>query len=56
MALVNESYDEIEMTYISGGAADGKLGSVIYKWQSKTVSTIILDYDSNGKLVRATKV
>ena len=56
MALVSSTYDEIEMTYISGGAADGKLGSVIYKWQCKTVATIMLDYDSNGKLVRATKV
>ena len=55
MSFINptELYNEIVMTYISGGNADGKIGTTVYKYKGLVVATIIMDYDSNGKLFRA---
>jgi hypothetical protein len=55
MPLKPPDYDEIELTYVSGGAADGKLGTVIYKYESVEMGSVIMEYDSSGKLSRVTK-
>lgn len=44
------AHDEINLTYVSGGPADGEIETVVYKNGGSTVSTLTLSYDGSGNL------
>ena len=53
--LVNESYNSIELTYVTVGDGIGEIATVVYKKAGDTVATLTLAYDSNDKLSSVTK-
>jgi len=43
-SLVPEKFDEIVLTYVSGGDADGEINTVVYKLDSVTIATLTMSY------------
>lgn len=57
-ALVSDAHDYIEVTRVSGGAADGEIETVVYKTGGSggtTVATLTLAYDVNGAFQTVTR-
>jgi high-affinity Fe2+/Pb2+ permease len=57
-ALKNDSkaYDSTNITYVSGGASDGEISTVVYKLAAATVYTLTMAYDATtGKLTTVTR-
>lgn len=54
--LVPRVYNAIELTYISSGNGNGEIGTVIYKLDAVTVTTLSLSYDSSNRLVGVSRV
>lgn len=51
-----KDYDNIALTYVSGGAADGEISTVTYKDGLTTIYTLTLGYNSTtGKLESVTR-
>lgn len=51
-------YDYIALTYVSGGAGEGEIQTVVYKTggvSGTTVATLTLAYDSNDNISSITK-
>lgn len=55
-SFVPARYDEIDITYISGGNGDGEIGTVSWLLDNETISTISLTYDSSNRLINIVKV
>lgn len=49
--LVTESYDNLEISYITTGNGVGEVGQVKYKAGSVVVATLTLAYDSDSKVI-----
>jgi len=49
-ALVPNAYDEIGITYVSGGPADGQIDTVTYELATVLVATLTMGYDGSGRL------
>ena len=43
-SLVPEEFDEIALTYVSGGDADGEINTVVYKLNSVAIATLTMSY------------
>lgn len=51
-----KSYNIVQMTYVSGGAADGEVSTVTYKNGGTTIYTLTLGYNAvSGKLETVTR-
>ena len=53
--LVPEVYDTIELTYINAGPGTGEIGTVIYKLNTITITTLTLSYDISNRLISVVK-
>lgn len=49
--LVVESYDNLEIDYITSGNGAGEVGVVRYKLGGELIATITLTYDSESKII-----
>lgn len=54
-ALVTESFDEQELTYIPSGNGAGEVGTIVYKLDGATVATVTLTYNSDNKVTNIVK-
>ena len=48
-------FDSIDLTYVSSGNGTGEIATVNYKANGGVVATLILDYNSDNKLITVTK-
>jgi hypothetical protein len=53
--LVPDIYDEIFLTYVSGGPADGEIATATYYLDSNLIATLNLEYYPDGLLKRVTR-
>ena len=54
-ALVPESYNSIDLTYIVSGNGIGEIATVVYKLDTVPVATLTLAYNTDDKLSSVTK-
>lgn len=47
-------YDNLLIAYISGGAGDGEIGTVLYKLGGTTIATLTLTYDGSNRISTVT--
>ena len=47
-------YDNLLISYISGGNGDGEIGVVLYKLASTTIATLTLTYDASNRISTVT--
>lgn len=53
--LVPESYDKIELTYVTSGNGTGEIETVTYTKDASTVATLTLAYDGSDRLASVTR-
>jgi hypothetical protein len=53
--LVPDTYDSIELSYVSAGNGVGEIGTVIYKLDAATIATLTLSYDVSNRLISVVK-
>lgn len=53
--LIPDTYDEIELTYVSSGNGVGQIETVVYKSNAVVVGTLTLSYDGSDRLSGVTK-
>lgn len=54
-SLVPDVYDEVFLTYVSGGAADGEIATATYYLNSNLITTLTLEYYPDGLLKRVVR-
>lgn len=54
-SLVPDIYDEVFLTYVSGGAADGEIATATYYLNSNLITTLTLEYYPDGLLKRVVR-
>jgi hypothetical protein len=54
--LVPDIYNEIFLTYISGGAAEGEIATASYYNNGDLVATLMLEYYTDGRLKKVSRL
>lgn len=54
--LVPDIYNEVFLTYISDGAAEGEIASASYYNNNDLVATLILEYYPDGRLKKVSRI
>lgn len=54
-ALVSETYNEVDLTYVASGNGVGQIETATYKLNGATVATLTLSYDAQNRLVTVIK-
>jgi hypothetical protein len=53
--LVPDTYDEIDLTYVTSGNGTGEIETVTYKEDSSIIAVLTLSYDSNNNLINVVR-
>lgn len=54
-SFINFNFDEVDLTYVAAGAAQGELETAVYKLNTATVGTVTLTYDGAGNLTNVAR-